>query len=185
MKKIILLFSLFFTNIAMSIEISPYKVLEKISDNVEVREYKKIILATANISNNEEGNSAFRSLFKFISGENDQKQEIKMTAPVFREEIDNNMSMSFVMPEKFNEQNLPKPNNPKIKINLIKNQKFIAIRFSGFASDSNFNDHREILEYIIDDRKISADLGNPIRAYYNQPWSLPFLKRNEILFKIN
>lgn len=168
----------------MAIEISPYNVVEKISDEVEIRQYKKIILATANIDLDEDGDSAFRSLFKFISGQNDKKQEIKMTAPVFREEIDGNMNMSFVMPDKFDENNLPNPNNPKIKINFIKDQKFIVIRFSGFASDDNFDEKQEILEKIIAKKNLKADLQTPIRAYYNRPWTLPFLKRNELLFKL-
>lgn len=184
MKKLILIITLFITNIAMATEITPYKIIKEISDNVEIREYKKIILATTNVTDDQEGNSAFRSLFKFISGENNKQQEIKMTAPVFREEIDGNMNMSFVMPSKFNESNLPKPNNPNVKINIMKNQKFIAIRFSGFASDDNFDEQQEILENIIAKNNISANLDIPIRAYYNRPWSLPFLKRNEILFKI-
>jgi hypothetical protein len=184
MKQIILLFILFYANIAIAIEISPYQIIEKISDKVEIRQYDKIILATANISDDEEGDSAFRSLFKFISGENNQKQKIKMTAPVFREEIAGNMNMSFVMPAKFNEKNIPQPNNPKIKINLIQNQKFIAIKFSGFASDNNFKENQEILEQIIKKKQINANLDLPIRAYYNRPWSLPFLKRNELLFKL-
>lgn len=168
----------------MSIEISPYKIIEKISDNIEIRQYEKIILATSNIDKDEDGNSAFRSLFKFISGENNQEQEIKMTAPVFREEIDGKMNMSFVMPAKFNEKNLPKPNNPNVKINLIKNEQFIVIRFSGFASDSNFAENQEILEKTIQEQRLKVDLTKPIRAYYNRPWTLPFLKRNELLFRI-
>jgi len=185
MKNIILLLTLFYTNIAMAIEISPYEIIEKISDKVEIRQYDKIILATVSVSDEGGGNSAFRSLFKFISGDNNQKQEIKMTAPVFREEIDGNMNMSFVMPAKFNEKNLPQPNNPKIKINLIQNQKFIAIRFSGFANDNNFEENQEILEEIIKKKQINANIDLPIRAYYNRPWSLPFFKRNELLFKLH
>ena len=146
---------------SMAIEISPYKVLEKISDDIEIREYKKLILATSNIDEEESGNSAFRSLFKFISGENDQEQEIKMTAPVFQEKkIGNKMNMSFVMPAKFDENNLQKPNDKNIKINIIKNQKFIVIRFSGFANDGNFEENQEILEKTIKEKKIEVDLKN-------------------------
>ena len=145
----------------MAIEISPYKVLEKISDDIEIREYKKLILATSNIDEEESGNSAFRSLFKFISGENDQEQEIKMTAPVFQEKkIGNKMNMSFVMPAKFDENNLPKPNDKNIKINIIKNKKLIVIRFSGFANDCNFEENQEILEKTIKEKKIEVDLKN-------------------------
>ncbi|MDA0902598.1 MAG: heme-binding protein, partial [Proteobacteria bacterium] len=66
----------------------------------------------------------------------------------------------------------------------IEDKKFIAIRFSGRAIDANFEKHKQILLQKIAQEKLDADLDNPIRAYYNNPWTLPFLKRNEVLFAL-
>ena len=168
----------------MSYETAKYEVIKIISDKTEIREYKDLVLAT--ISTKEESqNNNFRTLFKFISGENEKDQEIKMTTPVFQENIKNQESMSFVMPDRFNKGNLPKPKNQNIKIELLKNTKFIAIKFSGRAVDKNFNKYQKILENTIEENSLEADLTNPINAYYNPPWTIPFFKRNEVLFKLN
>lgn len=89
------------------------------------------------------------------------------------------------MPTDFKESNLPKPTDKNIKIENIKNQRFIAITFSGRSNDGNFGEYQEILVKKIKLENIKADLENPIRAYYNHPWTLPFFKRNEVLFKLN
>jgi hypothetical protein len=186
MKKIIFLLFLIIPNIAMSYETAEYKVIKTISNEIEIREYKDLVLAT--ISTNEAestNNNNFRTLFKFISGDNAKEQEIKMTTPVFQQNIHNQKSMSFVMPSDFNKDNLPKPKNKNIKIEFFTNIKLIAIKFSGRSTDDNFNKYQKILEGEIQKNNIAADLKNPINAYYNSPWTLPFLKRNEVLFKLN
>ena len=184
MKRILFLILLILPNVAMSYETARYEVTKIISEKIEVREYKNLVLATISTKEGSENNN-FRTLFKFISGENEQDQEIKMTTPVFQENIKNKKSMSFVMPGRFNKDNLPKPKNKNIRIELLKNTKFIAIRFSGRATDKNFSKYQKILEQSIEENNLEADLTNPINAYYNSPWTLPFFKRNEVLFRLN
>jgi hypothetical protein len=184
MKKIILLIFLTIPNVAMSYETAKYQVINTISDQIETREYKSLILAT--ISTKEESqNNNFRTLFKFISGNNKSSQKIKMTTPVFQENIQNKQTMSFVMPNNFTKENIPTPNNKNIKIELLKNTKFVVISFSGRAVEKNFNKYQKILEEAIQENGIKADLKNPTNAYYNSPWTIPFFKRNEVLFRLN
>ena len=71
-----------------------------------------------------------------------------------------------------------------ITINKIDNIHYIAIKFSGRASDSNFGKKQKILEEVIAKNQINIISKNPIYAYYNSPWTLPFLKRNEVLYQI-
>lgn len=184
MKRILFLILLILPNVAMSYETARYEVVKTISKKIEIREYKDLVLAKISTKEGSENNN-FRTLFKFISGKNEQDQEIKMTTPVFQENIQNEKSMSFVMPDIFNENNLPKPKNKNVKIEYIKNTKFIAIRFSGRAIDKNFSKYQKILEKVIAKNNIKADLSNPINAYYNSPWTIPFFKRNEVLFELN
>jgi len=183
MKKILFLIFLIMPNSAISYETAKYEVVKTISKKIEIRKYQTLILAKIS-SDNKSQNDNFRSLFKFISGENKKDQEIKMTTPVFKEKGKKTKTMSFVMPSKFNKKNTPIPNNKNIKIEVQKDAKFIAIKFSGRAIDKNFNKYQKILEQEIKKNKIKADLKNPINAYYNSPWTLPFLKRNEVLFKL-
>ena len=168
----------------MAGETAKYEVIEKISDNIEIRQYQNMMLATIATGVDAKGNRNFRSLFKFISGENKKEQKISMTTPVFREKIKDKRVMSFVMPEKFNKNNTPAPNNKNIKIEIVKNVKFIAITFSGRWSESNFNEQQEILTRLVKEKNINADIANPVRAYYNSPMALPFLRKNEVLFRV-
>jgi hypothetical protein len=182
-KKFLFLIFLTLPTAAFSYETANYKVVKKISDKVEIREYQELLLAKITVGDASE-NKSFRSLFKFISGKNDKEQEIKMTTPVFQESAKNQQSMSFIMPANFQEKTIPQPDNKNIKIESIKNAQFIVIRFSGRAVDKNFAKYQNILQGIIKENGIGADLKNPIKAYYNPPWTLPFLKRNEVLFLI-
>jgi hypothetical protein len=183
MKKVIFLIFLIIPNVAMSYETAKYEVTKTISDTIEIREYEDLILATIFAKKGSRDDN-FRTLFKFISGDNTQDQKIKMTTPVFQKNIQYQQAMSFIMPGNFTKSNTPKPNNKNIKIKLLKNTKFIVIRFSGRATDKNFNKYQKILEEVIQENDIKVDLTNPINAYYNKPWTIPFFKRNEVLFRL-
>ena len=65
----------------------------------------------------------------------------------------------------------------------MKGGYFAAITYSGRASDKNFLKHKKILENKLKEDKISI-LSSPIRATYNSPFTLPFLRRNEVMFEI-
>ena len=128
--------------------------------------------------------NGFKKLFNYISGNNEQKKEIKMTVPVTQEIKNGNMTMQFYLPSKFNKNNVPKPSNSEIKILTIEGGYFAVIKYSGRSSDKNFIKNKNILE-----RELKKDsiviLSPPIRASYNSPFTLPMLKRNEVMFRIN
>jgi hypothetical protein len=180
--KIFPLLFLFSGNV-FAYESAPYEIAKQISKNIEIRKYENLILAEVSTKDNED--SAFRILFKFISGGNEKEQEIKMTTPVFQESNKNQSTMSFVMPAKYKMADLPKPQDDKIKFRELKNKKFVAIKFSGFRSEKNFTKNQDKLIAKIKEENIDADLKNPIRATYNGPFTLPFLRRIEILFEVN
>ena len=106
-----------------------------------------------------------------------------MTAPVQQQASGNLWTISFVMPSEYTMQTLPKPNNDKVKIKEIPAKRFIAIRFSGRNTDSNVSEHEaELMAYIAQNNiKVS---GPAKYAFYNPPWTLPFLRRNEVMFEI-
>lgn len=185
LKKAIFLIFLILPSIAMSSETAKYEVIKKLSDKIEIREYKKLILATVITDEESSRNGSFRTLFKFISGENEKNQEISMTTPVFKENIKNKKSMSFVMPSSFSQESMPQPNDKNIKIEFVKNSQFVAIQFSGRATDENFEKYKEILVSAVKENNLKADIKNPINAYYNTPWTLPFFKRNEVLLRLD
>ena len=146
----------------------------------EIREYSDRLVIETKTSDQ---SSSFRKLFKYISGNNKDKKEIKMTTPVTQTEKNGNMTMQFYMPAEFNESNIPDPNNSEVKVLNIKGGYYAAIIYSGRASDSNYIKHKNILEDQLKKDKISI-LSKPIRASYNSPFTLPMLRRNEVMFKI-
>ena len=107
-----------------------------------------------------------------------------MTVPVTQEIKNGNMTMQFYLPLKFNKDNAPKPSNSEIKILTIEGGYYAVIKYSGRSSDKNFLKNKDMLEKQLKQDNISI-LSPPIRASYNSPFTLPMLKRNEVMYRIN
>ena len=182
MKKFlsIAFLSLIITSNSMSYEEANYEVVKK-NEVYEIRKYSDRLAIETDISN--EGNS-FRKLFNYISGNNDNNEEIKMTTPVTQVEKKGNMTMQFYLPSRFNKENIPSPSNPDVKILNIKGGYYAVIRYSGRASDKNFIKHKSILENELKKDDMSI-LSPPIKATYDGPFTLPMNRRNEAMFEIN
>ena len=181
MKKILLiLISVIALNSqSMAYEEANYEVVKE-NKNYEIRKYSdRLVIETNSIQGN-----GFRKLFNYISGNNEQKEEIKMTVPVTQEIKNGNMTMQFYLPSKFNKDNAPKPSNSDIKILIIEGGYYAVIGYSGRSSDKNFLKNKDILEKQLKQDNIEI-LSPPIRASYNSPFTLPMLKRNEVMYRID
>ena len=176
---VILISILTLSSQAMSYEEANYEVVKE-NKEYEIRKYSDRLVIETNSS---EGNG-FRKLFNYISGNNEVNQEIKMTVPVTQEVKNGNMTMQFYLPSKFNKNNTPKPSNSEIKVLTIEGGYYAVIKYSGRSSDKNFLKNKEILEKQLKQDNISI-LSPPIRASYNSPFTLPMLKRNEVMYRIN
>ena len=163
----------------MAYEEANYEVVKE-NKEYEIRKYSdRLVIETNSI----EGNG-FRKLFNYISGNNEKNQEIKMTVPVTQEIKNGNMTMQFYLPLKFNKDNAPKPSNSDIKILTIEGGYYAVIGYSGRSSDKNFLKNKDILEKQLKQDNIEI-LSPPIRASYNSPFTLPMLKRNEVMYRID
>ena len=163
----------------MAYEEANYETIKK-NKNYEIRKYSdRLVIETNSIQGN-----GFRKLFNYISGNNEEKKEIKMTVPVTQEIKNGNMTMQFYLPSKFNKDNTPKPSSSEIEILNIEGGYFAVIKYSGRSSDKNFLKNKEILEKELKKDDITI-LSPPIRASYNSPFTLPMLKRNEVMYRIN
>ena len=164
----------------MANEESKYNIVES-NEIYEIRKYSDR-LAVQVVKTNQ--NNSFRMLFDYISGNNKTNEEIKMTTPVTQMQKDGNMTMQFYLPLKFNKDNVPNPLRNDLEIVIIKGGYYAVIRYSGRASDKNFIKHKEYLE-----RELKKDniliVSPPIRATYNSPFTLPMLRRNEAMFRVN
>lgn len=191
-----------------SAEIAPYNIVQSTENSaIEIRHYEQMILVSAPMVENgdENRNSAFRSLFRYISGDNVNQSEIAMTAPVFMDpkieekpsgtqipmtapvfmdnKNDKGAVMSFVMPDSFTLETTPIPTDPNVTIEEIKDYKVAAITFNGRLSEDNINTHKEILTQWIK-KNGYTQTGSYKTAGYNPPFTLPAFRRNEILIPI-
>ena len=164
----------------MANEEAKYDVV-KSNEIYEIRKYSDRLVVQALNTNQ---NNSFRKLFNYISGDNETNEKIKMTIPVTQMQKKGNMTMQFYLPSKFNKDNVPNPSRPDVEIVNIEGGYYAVIRYSGRASDKNFIKHKEILESELKKDNISI-AGPAIKASYNSPFTLPMLKRNEAMFKVN
>ena len=77
---------------------------------------------------------------------------------------------------------LPKPNNPQVNVREIPEQKYAAIRFSGFSGAAKVDRKtKELLAWMTN--KGLEPIGTPELARYNPPITPPFFRRNEVLIR--
>ena len=154
-----------------------YKIIHTVG-SVEIREYPKSLFASY-YSKNSEDNSKFRVLANYIFGGNDRDEQIGMTSPVNMKISSKNNEMLFLMPLRYNETNIPKPNNNEIEIISIEKRKVATLRFSGYANHEKVeNKKQELIETL----KIhSIQHTNQFELLvYDSPYK--FLnRRNEVL----
>jgi hypothetical protein len=172
----LLLWTLYGAFVSMSIKEPPYQVIETLDNDVEIREYYDQIWA---VTLAEDQNQGFGRLFSYITGTNEDEKKIEMTAPVVTSNEDGEMSMAFVMPEGFNQEGTPRPLDEKVKIELVKERRMAVITFSGYATEESWKRHLEILEETLEAHGIETS-GDPVLMQYNDPWTPPFMRRNEV-----
>lgn len=179
-----------------------YKVILK-EDNKEIRFYEDYIIAQVTVdTDGESENSAFRILAGYIFGGNTSKSKIAMTAPVITNEKSasesikmtapvliessekNKMTMSFSMPSKYKLNDLPEPKDQRIQLLEVPSHLMAVYKFSGFwNSKKNAKLSKKLTEWL-NTQPSYEPISEPYFAGYNPPWTLPFLRRNEILIKI-
>jgi effector-binding domain-containing protein len=184
---------------AMATEEAPYTDI-KTDDIFELREYAPQVLAEIIVEGDLEGagNKAFRPLFRYISGDNKSRNKIAMTAPVSQEQTGEKISMtapvsqqsvqgkwaiSFMMPASYTMETLPIPDDPNIKLRQVPARRVAVVRYSGFWSEEKYLLHKEKLEKWIKDNRYTVT-GEPVWARYNPPFTLWFMRRNEILIPV-
>jgi len=171
------------TNMAFAVtEKQKYKVVFS-EKEFEIRFYPSAILATvySDARNYKElATPGFRKLAGYIFGGNEADTKISMTSPVHMDM--KNASMSFVMPSSFSEENLPKPDDPGVKIERTDDIYVAAIRFGGYATDNDISQYSEKLKTLLEEKGIRW-YGNFRYLGYNPPFQ-PFGRKNEIIVNV-
>ena len=178
-KILLTLGTISLSTLIMAYEEAPYNLVHS-TDTYEIRHYKDRLVVE--VVNKNDDNS-FRKLFRYISGQNNKSEEIKMTVPVTQGEKDEGYYMQFYLPSEYNQDSAPDPSNNEVKIVNVEGGYYAVLRYSGRASDKNFIKHKGILEKALTKNNISI-ISPSIRATYDSPFTLPMNRRNEAMFKI-
>jgi hypothetical protein len=184
----------------MAVEQPEYIVLEK-SGRCELRRYPPLLVAEVSVEGrfDEISGKGFRLIADFIFGNNSNQsgagekiamtapvtvepslEEIKLDALVTQQQAVGKWRMYFVMPARYTLQSLPVPNNPLVQLRQIPARNVAVIAFPGLVKTAATQSKtRELLAWM--EEKRLEPTSNFELARYNPPWTLPFLRRNEIM----
>ena len=154
-----------------------YKIIKTVGP-VEIRDYPKSLFASyySKISGD---NSNFRVLANYIFGGNDREEQIGMTSPVNMKISSNNNEMLFLMPSRYDETNIPNPNNKQIEIISVEKRRVATIRFSGYSNDEKVEKNKQILIETLKNHSIRHTNQFELLVY-DSPYKL-LNRRNEVL----
>ncbi len=180
----------------------PYTVLERIGESVEVPHYGTRLAAEAKVeaADAEAGrNEAFKIHFDYISGTNQGQSKVVMTAPVevgtAAEEIaisvpietaasDNKRyTIRFFLPGSYVKATAPEPTDAKAQIVEVPPASVAVLRFSGSREDERIDKRKAELMEALDDPDWKVT-GTPTALFYDPPWTITFLRRNEAVVAV-
>ncbi len=167
---------------------------------VEIRDYPALVVAEVTVTGDqkEAGNKGFQLLAGYIFGGNRKTQSIAMTAPVVEQRSGEKIAMTapvsqtemagkwlvrFTMPSSYSLATLPEPNDARVQLRQILPSRFAVIRFSGLAYPDDVRAKTDELSAWIRRRALHTT-GPASLAQYDPPWTLWFLRRNEVMIPI-
>ncbi len=166
-----------------------------------VRDYPALVVAEVSVTGDRSSaaSQGFRLLAGYIFGGNTRKASIAMTAPVIQEPLGStkiamtapvlqsgegkNWTVRFVMPEGSTLENLPKPNNARVHLHALPPARMAVVRFSGLVWPSTISEKTLALQGFIRKQHLK-ETGAPSLAQYNPPWTLWFMRRNEVMIPL-
>ena len=134
-----------------------YDVVQKL-DEAEVRQYAAYVVAQVLVSGpaDQAGSQAFPILASYIFGKNKGSRKFDMTAPVTQTAAPAQMEMTapvtqsaaaggyvvqFVLPKGVTLASAPEPIDPRVQLREVPDSRVAVIRYSGFWSQSNYDEH--------------------------------------------
>lgn len=167
-----------------NVETARYTVIESDGD-IEIRQYPALVVAeiTQTGSRDQAVRSGFGPLARYIFAKEREGEKIAMTAPVTQKAVASAWTIQFVMPSGYDLERLPKPTDPHVQLRQLPPTRRAAIRFSGWWTDDLFRlKDAALIGWMA--KKGLTPVGTPTFAYYNDPFTPGFLRRNEILYDL-
>ncbi len=191
---------------AVAIEEPQYDVVKTYPD-FELRRYATYLVAETEVTGDfdEVGNKAFRILADYIFGDNRAQEKMEMTAPVNQrpaagesEKMEmtapvaqrakggadtDTFVLSFVMPARYTLDTLPQPLDPRVHLREEPAKLMAVLGYSGRWTESNYREKESLLLAAVEEAGL-APVAAPVYARYNSPFSLWFLRRNEVMVEV-
>lgn len=166
---------------AIAIEEPVYKVERAWeAEQIEIRAYAPRVMAVMGMGEDSDG--GFRVLAGYIFGGNAEEQKIAMTAPVQQSMAGEN-EMAFMLPAEYALEDLPDPDDERVSFRESPAYTAAVIQFSGWASAEKADENWQQLRRFLIAEGIDIT-GEPTLNQYNPPWTLPFMRRNEIIVPV-
>jgi hypothetical protein len=163
---------------------TPKYTISKKEDGIEIRKYPAMLLASVSVKHKaDEENEAFKVLADYIFGKNVKKENIGMTAPVITFSDEKELTMSFIMPSRYTKKTLPKAKSSDIELREKPAKTLAVLKFSGSVNEEKLKKMKDLLLDGLIQNKIIIK-GQPFLMRYNSPWTLPFLRRNEVAIEV-
>ncbi len=177
-----------------------YTVIDHVAA-AEIREYGARLAAETTVTGSAESarSQGFRRLAAFIFGANRSSGTIPMTAPVGQSEAARTIAMTapvaqsgdgagrwtirFFMPASYTAQTLPLPTDPEIRIVTVPAETYGVIRFTGSRTPARVAVEQARLLDLLKASRWRAE-GVPTAWFFDPPWTLPFLRRNEVAVRV-
>ncbi len=190
--------------VTAGLEEPSYTVRETLGADIEVRDYAPRTYAESRVpmidpnSDDTPRTEAFRLLFNYIAGDNEGDTKIDMTVPVATENPGTKIEMTvpvattssndqyimrFFLPSAFNAESAPKPTHPSVRIGTLPAQTEAVLTYSGTQSDEK----ADVMKGQLLERLQMAGwkpIGAPRAMFYNPPFSIPFLRKNEVMVTV-
>lgn len=185
---------LFVTPVWAEYERPSYDVVLK-QDGLEIRDYAPAFVVETQVlaSRRDAAGDAFRSLFNYISGNNDARLEISMTAPVAQtyagqgsdevDEVTDKWAIRFFLPKNLSVEDIPQPLQRGVDIVRLEAQQYASVSFKGTQNDKKVAKHTARLLAFITQNGYGVS-GRPVYAFYDPPFVPWFLRDNEILLPV-
>lgn len=195
-----------------TVEKPVYEVLLE-TDDYELRKYPACIVAQVKIPETatEAMSQGFRPLADYIFGNNVSSKKVAMTSPVTQEVAaptptgesekiamtspvvqetaasgsagNSHHLVQFIMPTEYTLETLPTPKNPDVTLAAKEARTYAVVRFSGRGNDEQMREKEVELRASLERDKLS--IAGPVQyARYDPPWTLPPLRRNEVMIPI-
>lgn len=185
--------------LANAIEEPQYQVVQQL-DGAEVRQYAPYVVAQVLVDGpaDQAGNAAFPILAGYIFGKNKGERTLAMTAPVTQAAAPVRLEMTapvtqtsapsgyvvqFVLPSAVTLATAPEPLDARVQLREMPAQRIAVVRYSGFWSQANYDEHLAKLQTALKEAKI-AWTGEPVLSRYNGPMTPWFMRRNEIWLSV-